>query len=115
VNRTNLEEFLIHGVPYCWPGRLSGPVNGMPTAGSAPCLAGRFPPADMGPRVWPTEDGEVRGLGVTPICPSAPVAAVRNLRLYKLLALVDAIRLGAARDRKLAAAELSDELVHERA
>lgn len=111
VNRANFEEFLVHGVPYCWPGELSsGPVNGMPTAGAAPALADRFPAPDMAPRVWPTEEGLVRGLGLVPLYPSVPDAAARSPRLYKLLALVDALRVGAARDKNLAAAELAAEL-----
>lgn len=110
VNRANLEEFLLHGVAYVWPPELGGPVNGMPTASSAPGLVDRFPAPDGGPRVWPAPKGAVRGMALQPLCKTAPMAAERSARLYTLLALVDAIRCGAAREKKMAGAELSAEL-----
>ncbi len=110
VNRANLEELLLHGVAYVWPPELSGPVNGMPTAGAAPALVDRFPMSDGGPRVWPSRSGTTRGVGLQPLYKTAPDAAERNPRLYTLLALVDAIRCGAAREKAQAGAELSAEL-----
>jgi hypothetical protein len=39
--------------------------------------------------------------------PNAGASAQRDPRLHKLLALVDALRIGRSRDRELAAAELN--------
>jgi hypothetical protein len=46
--------------------------------------------------------GPVAGYEITPLYPSAPKAAKLDARLYELLALIDALRTGKARERKLA-------------
>ena len=76
VNRPNLAEFLIHGVRYLLPPVSLGVLTGMPTAGAAPSLQSMsFPMPDAAPWVWPDDDGTVRGVGLAPICASAPGAA----------------------------------------
>jgi hypothetical protein len=62
--------------------------------------------ADDLPPVWPHPEGATRGVALEPLYPSAPVAALRDPALYELLALIDAIREGRARERKLAEDEL---------
>jgi hypothetical protein len=47
---------------------------------------------------------------LAPLSDKVPAAAARDPWLYQILALVDAIRLGQARDRKLAAEELTRRL-----
>lgn len=54
------------------------------------------------PLVWPHPDGEVRGEGFEPLYPSAVDAARRDGKLYECLALVDALRIGRAREKALA-------------
>ena len=76
-----------------------------PTAHAAPGLAASFR-GDDDPVVIPLRHGPVRGRAVTPIHPSAPGAAARDPKLHELLAIVDALRIGGARDRSVAAAEL---------
>ena len=44
----------------------------------------------------------MRGIGLIPIYPSAPAAALRSPALYENLALFDALRAGNARERALA-------------
>lgn len=106
----NLEEFLVHGLKYlCIPQR-GELTRGIPTAYGAPPLAELLiEPQDVVP-VWPHSEGKVRGESFSPIFRSAPEAAVRDRELYQLLALVDAIRGGRARERALAARELSERL-----
>ena len=58
------------------------------------------------PPVWPCRDGETRGVSLEPRYKSVPFAALRDPALYQLLALVDAIRDGRARERKLAERDL---------
>jgi hypothetical protein len=60
--------------------------------------------------VWPDPEGEVRGEELRPLYRSAPGAARKDPALYELLALVDAIRGGRARERNLAVEELKGRL-----
>ena len=62
------------------------------------------------PPVWPDPDGEVRGESLAPLHKSVPYAAKNDAQLYALLALVDAIRGGSARERDAARKELERRL-----
>ena len=109
-NVTNLEEFLVHGVKYAFPPKLGELSRGMPTAHGAQPLLRQFAASAEPPPVWPDPDGEVRGQAFAPIYKQAPAAAKRDSSLYELLALVDAIRGGRARERALAVKELKRRL-----
>lgn len=103
-----IREFVIHGVKYAFP-PVSGPLaSGIPTGYGAPVFRGRFQPSDA--PVWPHPDGKVRGPTLYPLYPGLPIAAGRDARLYDLLAIVDAIRAGAAREREYAATLLAERL-----
>jgi len=104
-----LLEFLIHGVKYSFYGRLGGIVRGIPTAHGAEPLSSVMRGTDL-PPVWPDPHGTVRGQALNPLDPIAPLAAGRDDRLYELLALVDAVRIGQARERSLAAEMLAERL-----
>jgi hypothetical protein len=52
----------------------------------------------------------VRGVTFEPLHKSAPAAARKDPALYELLALIDAVRDGRVRERKLAEKELSTRL-----
>ncbi|MGE4553352.1 MAG: hypothetical protein AB7D57_09575 [Desulfovibrionaceae bacterium] len=106
-----LLEFLVHGVRYAFPAVEGGETRGVPTAGDAPVLASKFAPSGALPRVWPHPEGRVRGIALGPLHKSAPGAALRDERLYAALALVDAVRMGRARERGLAEGLLR-ELLH---
>jgi hypothetical protein len=62
------------------------------------------------PPVWADPDGKVKGLSIEPLYSSVPSAAKIDAGLYELLALVDALRIGRARERKLAEEELTRRL-----
>jgi hypothetical protein len=104
-----LEEFLIHGVRYAFPAEEKAMTRGMPTAWAAPPLVSELA-GDGPPPVWPDAHGEVRGTAVEPLYRSVPQAARLDSALYELLALVDAIRIGRARERKLAESMLRSRL-----
>jgi hypothetical protein len=106
-NRANLKEFLIHGVKYAFPVQHGGLVRGIKTAHSAPPLDQQFAGSLEPPPVWPDAEGGVRGLEFSPLYKNVPAAARRDPELYKLLALVDAIRDGRAREREMAIRELT--------
>lgn len=105
-----LHEFLVHGARYAFPARLGGPVRGMPTGFAAPALKKLLAPSNDLPPVWPDAAGGTRGLEVAPLYRSVPDAARGDEHLYTLLALVDALRIGGARERRLAAEELETRL-----
>jgi hypothetical protein len=109
VMRRALLEFITFGLPYAFPAQLELPSIGMPTAFSARPLANLLVGgADVA--IWQTDKASVRGRCVEPLYPSAPHAASRDSVLYEYLALVDALRVGRARDRALAKDELSKRL-----
>jgi hypothetical protein len=60
--------------------------------------------------VWPHEDGAVRGTSITPLYAAAARTAKNNPAPYDLLTLVDALRVGRARERRLAKAMLAHAL-----
>jgi|SRR5208283_656003 hypothetical protein len=106
-NRASLKEFLIHGAKYVFPVHRGGMVRGIPTAHAAPPLKEQLAESFDPPPVWPDPDGTVRGLEFSPLYKNVPAAARRDSKLYELLALVDAIRDGRAREREIAVRELT--------
>jgi hypothetical protein len=105
--RKNLEEFLIHGVKYAYPPQHGALTRGIPTGYAA------YPLNEMltlgtndVPPVWSHPEGDVRGYEFFPLYKSAPSAALKDKELYALLAILDAIRDGRARERELAIKEL---------
>lgn len=108
--RANLKEFLIHGVKYAFPVHRGGLVRGIPTAHGAPPLSRQIAESSEPPPVWPDPEGTVRGLEFSPLSKNVPAAARRDPKLYELLALVDAIRDGRAREREIAIRELKERI-----
>jgi hypothetical protein len=101
-----LEEFLVHGVKYAYPPDRGPITRGIPTSYAAPPLRDLIiQPGDL-PPVWPDPEGDVRGYEFSPLYRSVPKAATHDRALYEILALVDAIRDGKARERDLATKEL---------
>jgi len=103
----SLLEFLVHGVKYVFPPEAGSPTRGMPTSYAAPPLNTLIVQTNELPPVWPSSDGNARGYEFSPLFHSVPTAAANDGALYELLALVDAIRDGRARERELAVKELT--------
>ena len=110
VKREALRNFLVHGVPYAFPAIPKEVTRGMPTAWAAPAMSEKITSSDQIPPVWPDPQGEVQGAAVQPLYASVPGAARRDPELYRILALVDALRIGRARERALAEKEISQQL-----
>jgi hypothetical protein len=108
VNRRALLEFLVHGVRYAFPAVLGPETRGVPTAAAAPALSGKLPSGAS--VVWPSTEGRVRGGSLVPLYEAAPRAALQDANLYRALALVDALRMGQVRERRLAEELLGDAL-----
>lgn len=105
VHAQALAEFALHGAKYAFPGVRLPLAVGVPTSHSAPAFAGVFAPGSSD-FVWPHPNGSVRGVGVEPLHPSVPFAAMQDPKLYEMLALFDALRVGKARERNMAAERL---------
>jgi hypothetical protein len=108
-NLQALEEFLVHGVKYAFPAEKGAITRGLPTAHAAEPLREKLTQQEP-PPVWPFESGSKRGYAFLPLYKRVPEAALKDRDLYELLALLDAIRGGAARERDLATRELSKRL-----
>lgn len=108
-----LLEFLAHGVKYAYPPDKGQPTRGIPTSYAAPPLNSLIVQSDELPPVWPYPEGKVRGIEFSPLYRSVPKAVANDTAFYELLALVDAIRDGRARERELAVKELTARLSHE--
>lgn len=106
ANRSALSEFLIHGAKYTFSTRRGPVVRGLPTAHSAAPLKDLVTSTES--LVWPDPEGTSRGESIEPLHRAAPFAARRDPRLYEALALLDGIRVGRARERKLAEEKLKD-------
>lgn len=109
--RPNLLEFIVHGVRYVWPA-TAGPVKrGVPTAFGAEPLASRLTVAPGEAPVWAHLNGSAKGPTLSPLYRTAPDAALADPALHRLLALLDALRTGRARERSLAAKLMEAELM----
>jgi hypothetical protein len=104
VMRKALTEFLVHGLPYVFPQRPGAIAVGLPTAHSASPLNKHFKSNEL--YVWVDPRGEVRGQTIEPFHSGQVSAAKQDKQLYELLALCDAMRVGKAREKKLAEEEL---------
>ena len=82
-------------------------TRGIPTSIAAPPLKERFVDTGEPPPVWPYLDGNTRGIALMPLHKRVPEAALRDQKLYELLALADAIRGNKVRERQLAGEELT--------
>jgi hypothetical protein len=96
-----LYEFLVHGAPFAFPPLLGASLPGVPTAHSSPAFHGILESADV--VVWPHADGAARGQSLLPLYPAAALLPRINPPLYELLSIVDALRIGSTRLRKVAA------------
>lgn len=104
-------NFLWHGVPYVFPARPSGISRGLPTAWAAPVFKPQSAMLDQGyPPVWPDPEGTCQGTAIPPLYSSVPFASRQDPELYDLLALVDGLRIGRARERAFAREELGRRL-----
>lgn len=100
VARQTLIELLRYGVPYVFPQQPGAVVRGIPTAHSAKPLREHIHSSEH--YVWPYAKGHMRGHGIQPLYSSVVQAVEFDPLLYELLALVDALRVGKAREKSLA-------------
>ena len=99
-----LLEFLEHGLKYVYPATPGAVVRGIPTAHSAPPLRQLISGNET--YVWPDAKGNERGQMIEPLHTGVVAASLKDEKLYHLLALADALRIGKVREQQLAIKEL---------
>lgn len=110
-NRRDLFNFIVYGLKFVFPAKLGAPERGIPTGFSAPMLQGLIISPSQDVYIWPNASGKERGLSVVPLFNSVPIAVQNDPELYRLLALIDAVRLGRQREANMAAEQLRERLV----
>jgi len=100
--RPALQEFVIYGLRYAFPATTGAMTRGIPTAFAAPPLEALIAQQGQVVPVWPHPKGSVRGYALFPLYPTIPDACELDQKLYEIFTLIDALRIGAARERELA-------------
>lgn len=110
IVKSALREFVVHGARYVYPAIVGGVTVGLPTAYGMSPLRGELSVPDDQVPVWPYGKGTIRGSSILPLYEKLPVAAERDVAFHELLALFDALRMGRARERALAAKYLEERI-----
>ena len=106
VNALALQEFLVHGVQYVFPAVPGRVGRGVATYVSASPIHEQLS-NNTDTYVWHYLKGNARGQQIEPLYPSVPEAALRDSELHELLAIVNTLRMGRAREKEIAIAELN--------
>lgn len=109
--RPNLLEFVLHGARYVWPATVGPVKRGVPTAFGAEPLVSQLAALPGEAPVWAHPEGKAKGPTLSPLYRTAPQAALTDPSLHRLLALLDALRTGRARERSMAAKLMEAELM----
>jgi hypothetical protein len=109
------EECLISGVKYFFPVELGAYTRGIATSYAAPLFEKHIMLGDDPIPVWPYGEGDKRGLALEPLYSSVPrsLAQFPDQLFYELLVLIDAIRIGRARERNIAIKLLKEKIYGE--
>ena len=110
VYRNSLYEFIVHGLRYVFPVLPGAIVRGMPTAHSGPPLNSLITSGND-QFVWSYAQGKMRGMAIEPLYKTLPAVCESFPEFYELLCLVDACRIGRAREMSLADEILKEKLL----
>jgi predicted transcriptional regulator len=108
VMKSALFDFLICGLKYVYPVKPEAMLRGIKTSHSVLPLSREILSEEI--YVWPYAEGDTRGFAIEPLYSNVPKACLKDDKLYELLALVDAIRIGNKREFNLAVTELKQRL-----
>jgi hypothetical protein len=108
-----VEECLISGVKYFIPVLPGGYTRGIVTGYAAPIFEKHIVLGDDPIPVWPCGEGNQRGMALEPLYRSVPQSITKHPDplFYEMLVLIDAIRIGRARERSIAI-KLLKERIH---
>ena len=103
VARRKFFELVSVAVPQVYYAIRGSVELGVPAAMHAEPLKGVFPRDGRPiPLVWVSDLGTVKGESLLPLYSTVPRAVQHDPTLHRLLALIDVVRVGDAKDRKLA-------------
>ena len=91
----------MYGLKYVFPAEIGAVDRGIPTSHSAPPLSEEIV-SGTDVFVWPYAKGKKRGMIVSPLYRSIPEVVLKYPKFYELMTLVDALRIGKAREVVLA-------------
>jgi len=100
VSKLSLLDFIEFGIKYVFPQRPGPIARGIPTVHSAPPLNKLIISTDK--FVWPDSNGMVKGQSIVPLYKSVTKAVKSDPKLYEYLVLIDSVRIGRVREKKLA-------------
>ena len=102
VNRTAALEFILHAIKYIFPAEVGALATGVPTAISSPAHEKMVVQTGDDVYVWPSIHGKKRGQMIKPFYPQLAEAALKDSDFYGLMSAIEILRVGRARERKLA-------------
>ena len=105
-DKQRIADFTVYGAPVAYPGRVGGRIRGVRTAWTAAPIDGLFAIPSGQHYVWPDRKGDTRGLSLEPIHRAAVGISRSCGKIYAILALIDIIRVGGARERGVAAEQI---------
>ncbi len=111
VNRQNLFEFIEYGVKYVFPQPPGSLVRGIATAHSHPSIKDNF--VSEINYVWPDPNGEILGLAIETFYGKQAKACISDPIFYKIMSLVDMVRIGKTREVEFANYELKTIILNE--
>ncbi|PZX19995.1 hypothetical protein LX69_00445 [Breznakibacter xylanolyticus] len=111
VNVNSFMEFLVYGLRYVFPTQPGAVVKGFPTAHSAAPINEHIS-SGSDVYVWASAKGTHRGQAIEPLYKSIPLVVHEDKPFYELLAIIDTIRVGKAREINIAKEELEKRLKH---
>ena len=111
TNSKALLEFIVSGLRYVFPAKPGAVERGVSTCFEAPGLSGLLSSIAEYHYVWPDAEGIDKGQIIAPLYKTAAYAAKQDAKLYRNMALIDAIRLGDARELAIAKKELEKSLL----
>jgi hypothetical protein len=110
IHREAFLEFLLFGLKYVFPVEVGKLVKGIPTAHSAAPLS-QFIVSELDIYVWKSAYGNVRGQSIPPLYATVPQLVQTDAALYEFLALIDALRVGKAREKQFAKELLTQKMM----
>ncbi|WP_392385927.1 hypothetical protein [Marinomonas primoryensis] len=102
ANKKALFEFIVSGIKYVFPAKLGEVTRGIGTSFSAPILQNDIISSGELIPVWPDARGTNKGQAVEPLFKTVTLAIRKDPDMYAMLALIDSIRLGNAREVNIA-------------
>ena len=112
VNHQAALEFLVHAIKYVFPVEPGPLAFGIPTGISSPAHEKMVVQSGEDVYVWPHPAGKKRGQIIRPFYANLAEAALKDRKFYDMMAAIEILRVGRARERNLAVKYLEKELKH---